>query len=111
MGGNTNPSGFDPNLLLLSLANSNSLDQLKVQFNKKMFNSLGQRCLGNANKGLLINITISMVTTDHLQHPPLWASSDGGSISSPGEPYLFLSVVRKDVTINILLGPSVSSSA
>lgn len=78
--------------------------------NIKLFSSLGQRWLGNTNKRLLSNVT-SMVATHSPKLPPPWPSSKGVSNPSPGEFSLFLSVIRKEVTINGLLAHSASSSA
>ena len=44
-----------------------------------------------------------MVTRNHPQHPPPWLSSAGLFSPSPRHPCLFLSVFRKEVTINDLL--------
>lgn len=78
--------------------------------NIKLFSSLGQRWLGNTNKRLLSNVT-SMIATHRPKLPPPWPSSKGVSNPSPGELSLFLSVVRKEVTINGLLAHSVQHNS
>lgn len=77
--------------------------------NKKTFEFFGVKVALETQTRDCSAMTISMGTTNHLQHPLPWPSSKGVSSPSPWEHCLFCASFTKEATINHLLSHSVSS--